>query len=31
VSVVPGGDEEMKLDAAYEVPERIVIATGSDS
>ncbi len=31
VSVVPGGDEEMTLDAAYEVPERIVIATGSDS
>jgi hypothetical protein len=30
-SVVPGEGEEMSLDASYEVPERIVIATGSDS
>jgi hypothetical protein len=30
-SVVPGEGEEMSLDAGYEVPERIVIATGSDS
>jgi len=30
-SVVPGEVEDMSLDAAYEVPERIVIATGGDS